>query len=733
MIVELQSPEEIYLNVGKAVAAILHTLESTSRDQKLAQQQNNARAILQGVQQELNDAMVDLQSHAEWDTFTLAFYGETSAGKSTLVETLRILLNEDSKVEQRRRFQQLQQEQGLSEADLQSLEAQIAALDEQLAGIQSQLQAVTEDFDLQDATLAAELQGLTQSIADKKRNANLFQRLLNALRQLPEEKLLTQRQALVAPLQSQRLAAMAEVEHQSAQWQADKTIRLARQQQALQSLAHLEQHADGAIIGDGRPDFTRQTQRYDFAIDGQPFALLDVPGIEGDEKQVKDEIDGAVKKAHAVFYVTGKPTAPQKGDAERQGTLEKIKAHLGAQTEVWTLFNKRITNAMPLSKPQLVTDDEQASLTDLDAKLAEQLGEHYQRTISLSAWPAFLAVADCLVPRSSAANTQAKFLDKMSAEQMLDKSGLKAFCGHLKDNLVKDYRAKIKRSNLNKVKREISKVIHQLSTLRRVEFRPLEEELRLETDSAQAQLAFALQALETRLTARGEEAIRQFKTTVRREVYARIESGIGNDEFRRALEQSIAGQQHVLENTLPDVMQKEVDSFAEQIGAVVAQFEAHAKDLLATYSQLRIGRLNVPFNVDIKIDNGLNMVSLLGTLAGGALMFWNPAGWALMALGGLTLLASLFKAGWGLLSPSYKQGQQRKSVDENLENITEQLQQAFRTSLADALPALQSKVAEVQADLNEPVAQIVAINKVLSGSLAQLTQLSNDIQVEGNR
>jgi len=733
MIVEMQSPEHIYLNVGRAVAAILQALESTSRDQKLAQQQNNARAILLGVQQELNDAMVDLKANAEWDTFTLAFYGETSAGKSTLIETLRILLNEGSKVEQRQRFRQLQREQGLSESNLQNLEVQIGALDQQLAGIQGRLEAVAADFDQQDKSLAAELDQLTQAIAERKRNANLFQRLLNALRQLPEEKQLTQRQAFVAPLQAQRLAELEIVEQQRLQLQSDKTAQQHRQQQALDSLAQLAQHADGAIIGDGRPDFTRETQRYDFASAGQPFALLDVPGIEGDEKKVKDEIGSAVKKAHAVFYVTGKPTAPQKGDEERQGTLEKIKAHLGSQTEVWTLFNKRITNPMPLSKPQLVTEEEQASLRDLDLKLSEQLGEHYERTISLSAWPAFLAVADCLVPRSPGALAQTKFLDKMDAEQMLEKSGLKAFCAHLKDNLVQDYRAKIKRSNLNKVKREVSKVVHQLSTLRRLEFVPLEKELQVETDSAKARLDYALQSLETSLAARGEEAIRQFKNTVRKEVYARIEDDIGNDEFRRALEHSIAGQQQVLESTLPDVMQREVDHFVEQIGAVVAQFEAHAKDLLATYSQLRIGRLNVPFNVDIKVDNGINMVSLLGTLVGGAVMFWNPAGWVLMALGGLTLFASLLKAGWGLLSTSYKQGQQRKSVDENLEKITEQLREAFKQSLADALPALKKKVAEVQADLNEPVAQIAAINQILGTSLAQLTQLSNDIQVEGNR
>lgn len=36
----------------------------------------------------------ELRELAEWDTFTIAFYGETNAGKSTLIETLRILLGD---------------------------------------------------------------------------------------------------------------------------------------------------------------------------------------------------------------------------------------------------------------------------------------------------------------------------------------------------------------------------------------------------------------------------------------------------------------------------------------------------------------------------------------------------------------------------------------------------------------------------------------------------------------
>ncbi len=39
-----------------------------------------------------------LKNNEEWENFTIAFYGETGAGKSTLIECLRLFFKERSKV-----------------------------------------------------------------------------------------------------------------------------------------------------------------------------------------------------------------------------------------------------------------------------------------------------------------------------------------------------------------------------------------------------------------------------------------------------------------------------------------------------------------------------------------------------------------------------------------------------------------------------------------------------------
>ena len=38
-----------------------------------------------------------MEQNSEWSNFTIAFYGETNAGKSTIIESLRLLLGEEGK------------------------------------------------------------------------------------------------------------------------------------------------------------------------------------------------------------------------------------------------------------------------------------------------------------------------------------------------------------------------------------------------------------------------------------------------------------------------------------------------------------------------------------------------------------------------------------------------------------------------------------------------------------
>ena len=95
------------------------------------------------------------------------------------------------------------------------------------------------------------------------------------------------------------------------------------------------EEGDGLIVGDGRSDFTKVYEEYNLKINGKEFILIDVPGIEGQEEDFRDEIKRALNQAHCVFYVQGHNKKP---DIK---TAEKIKNYLSDWVNVYSIFNVR--------------------------------------------------------------------------------------------------------------------------------------------------------------------------------------------------------------------------------------------------------------------------------------------------------------------------------------------------------------------------------------------------------
>ncbi|GAA6995312.1 hypothetical protein AOH402_05880 [Helicobacter pylori] len=227
--------------------------------------------------------------------------------------------------------------------------------------------------------------------------------------------------------------------------------------------AELKELQDGAIIGDGRSDFTLKTESYTLKHNNQSFVLLDVPWIEGDEKKVKQQISNATKKAHAIFYVTKTPAPPQKGEERKGGTIEKIQNQLDSQTEVYTLFNKPIKSPRAL-KDGLIDESEKESLRDLNEKMKAILGKHYEGHQIVSAQAAFYGLSSALLPESDFYKNKQKFLEFFKAEELLLKSQFKQLGKFIAEELLKNSRKKIIESNCNKALKVIEKLQKAITT-----------------------------------------------------------------------------------------------------------------------------------------------------------------------------------------------------------------------------------------------------------------------------
>ncbi len=76
-------------------------------DERLRAFNQEALKKFKKLESESLKELESLKNNEEWEKFTIAFYGETGAGKSTLIEYLRLFFKEPGKMDQQERFKRL--------------------------------------------------------------------------------------------------------------------------------------------------------------------------------------------------------------------------------------------------------------------------------------------------------------------------------------------------------------------------------------------------------------------------------------------------------------------------------------------------------------------------------------------------------------------------------------------------------------------------------------------------
>nr|WP_231177425.1 GTPase [Helicobacter pylori] len=299
--------------------------------------------------------------------------------------------------------------------------------------------------------------------------------------------------------------------------------------------AELKELQDGAIIGDGRSDVTLETKSYTLKHNNQSFVLLDVPGIDGDEKKVRQQISNATKKAHAIFYVTKTPAPPQKGEQGKEGTIEKIQKQLDSQTEVYTLFNKPINSPRAL-KDGLIDENEKKSLRDLNKKMKAILGKHYEGYKAVSAQAAFYGLSSALLPETDFYKNKQKFLAIFKVEELLLKSHFKQLGGFIAGELLENSRKKIIESNCNKALKVIEKLQKAIVTTIDRQIDPTIKELKNRQKETYSNLDRSRDKFVSNLNNSVSKEIERFKSDLREEMYAHIDRDIEDDECKEIFE-----------------------------------------------------------------------------------------------------------------------------------------------------------------------------------------------------
>ncbi|GAA6949096.1 hypothetical protein CHC179_10600 [Helicobacter pylori] len=549
----------------KSIKDLQKIFENTDGgDEGLRKFNQKALESFKNLESESLKELESLKNNEEWEKFTIAFYGETGAGKSTLIECLRLFFKELGKIDQQERFKRL------------------------YANIKN---------------------------------------------------------------------------HESSEH------------------AELEKLQDGAIIGDGRSDSTLETKSYTLKHNNQSFVLLDVPGIEGDEKKVKQQISDATKKAHAIFYVTKTPAPPQKGEERKEGTIEKIQKQLDSQTEVYTIFNKPINSPRAL-KDGLIDENEKESLKILNKKMKAILGKHYMGYKAVSAQVAFYGLSQALIPETDFYEKKQKFLKDFKAEELLYQSHFKPLAEFIAEALLKNSRAKIIQSNCNKALKVVEQLQKAIEITIEKRIDPMIKEAQEHQQEARYNLDRSTEKFILNLTNSAFYEIDQFKSDLREKMYAHINKNIEDEECEEIFKNELIQGIETLHEDIKWRFRECEKRFDKEIKEAIKQFEYRIKDSLAMLEHISIDR---GFNLNFDTDSGIDGTELATSIGGlgllGIFNTWNPMGWFALTAGIITGLVGIARSIWSFFSSRYKRSQQRKEVDKNLHQICEKIVQDVKSRL----------------------------------------------------
>lgn len=737
--IDIEDPKKIYNNLDSNILRIIDKLKLKSDDEKFEVSRLEVLNIIDVFKQEkLDKAITDLKSSQEWHIFTVAFYGETNAGKSTIIESLRIHFKEKEKHEQQQRFrstlENYNQKTKLFKSQLEVTKKEIR--EKEIKNKYLFINFKTEKEQLK----AKEKEIILQDL--KKKENSIFYKILSFLHVINIQKEIDKINHALQEVKNKHEEEVGAINNILKIEQDEKEkLEISIEKLEVSTSESLLILADGQIIGDGRSDFTKKTAVYNFKYNEQEFAFLDVPGIEGDETIVKDEISSAVKKAHAVFYVTSSSTPPQKGDENKKGTLEKIKEHLGSQTEVYTIFNKRINNPMQLNKA-LINDDERESLKVVDEKIAEILDGNYIGHKIISAKIAFLALADCLLIESPLHNDQRKFLDKFSTNELIDKALFDNLCKFISDEMVINTKQKIKKSNYNKASNLLYELIAILHKASKDNFEPLYKQIVQEVDDASDNLKNTLLKAKMDLESVIKKELRDFEKHTRKEIYAYIEESVSNDFFKIEFEELLEKNLKEMVEIIPLNIEKQIFKFQNSITEVLENFKRRVDLAIQDYKTINFGNFDSKFSVNLQIDNGIDKAGLVvscigaGGLAYSVIMFsnsWNPVGWTMFVIGVLAGILGAYKSIDKFFSDDYKKSEQRKSADENLENIIKTIEPKIMENIELIYKDITKLVDNIINDLDNVVKQRKIASDYIKKSHQDLVQIAKQIKLEGEK
>ncbi|WP_156603439.1 hypothetical protein [Helicobacter pylori] len=226
--------------------------------------------------------------------------------------------------------------------------------------------------------------------------------------------------------------------------------------------------------------------------------------------------------------------------------------------------------------------------------------------------------------------------------------------------------------------------------------------------------------------------IDQFKFDIGEIMEERIEKGVEDEECKEIFKNELIQGIEILCENIKQRFKECGERFDEQIKEDIERFKEKIKDSLKMLERIGIDSGNFNFNFDFNIDNGIDGFALGASIVGlvllGIVNIWNPVGWVELAIAGFVALVGAVKAVWNVFNPDYKKSQQRKKVDEKLDEACEKIAQDVESRIESVKKDIWEKIEKFKADLNGPVENYEYKKERLKEVNKRLGYISNDIK-----
>lgn len=593
-----------------------------------------------------------LNKELEWDCFNISFYGETNAGKSTLIEALRLYFKEETKLQNHKQIEQINE-------TIKNNETKINNNNLTIESINIRKQENDEKIKTINATNKNTLKYAFLYLKERNKIKafyfwTIFSICFVVFKQSIDKKEILKIQEYC------KLKESFDIETKTLEENNDFLKK---------TVLKTEQMLSNCIFdGDNtsqKTDKTTETIEYRINLKDKKFNIIDMPGIEGDENKVRNEISKALKKSHVVFYISNKI---------EEKTLEKIKLDLDAKADVYIINNVRT-----LTLKQFEKIKELESTNFVKSKIKETSQCNYNdKHFTLSALIAFLVLSKHLKEKQHIKKKD-EWLKNKNADELLNDSRFLEFANFLENSLVDNIKEKIKISNtkmfisfLSEIAKNFKSILssqqNNANKIKNIEKTTLEKLSNLNT------------AAKTYFISLKNNTMQKHISQIRKTIYDFIDKNHSDKEVENQLKKIVkTNQSNFTQQAEQDII-KTIEKIDKEIMNILEDYKSGVKKL--ELKGIKITNIKYPELDDLTkdIDNGIEYSRLIGAglslgvlIGGGLLATTNPAGWVALAFGAISVVINIVKAFVKFFSDDYKMKEQKKATDKYLDELKKSL------------------------------------------------------------